>query len=460
MPLCPSCHSEIGTWLNDPIKTPLGLNGEDYIGITFLNGNHIIELQNMRRLQEEEAGIPENERTEFTEVNINGENWHVKHINELRLSTEKILIANAVYVSGSGGRADLLFRYFNYDADDNYIGGSKEEWTDVDEDNLPNLPSNQKIKIKAIHIEELRCPIPNLEGIEYPGTGFIRRYTTLYLNSVYTDFNSWDGNSASLSQGDTIRFTSDFSVENTEIWYESKYTYKDGSPGFEVQGWTLSGNISSLLATIGINPNISFIGVGASITGTDGLNLYHYYSLPGDLDPITYEEIDPRIDVWELASEPDISIQVIRESAEGPESVYLEAHYVDTEIAPSIGWTSFYIWKIIKNATTVEFNLFPGYDKYTQWIGGPPSINPAPINYTCIKIGNGSPEEYWQAYNAEYGTDRSEDYIGYVPITVILSPTHVRKYCNWGYYESAPGAPIRAEYVNGNKTIVYTCNIA
>jgi len=452
---CPTCHSEIGTWSSDPILTPKGLSGENYIGVTELKGWLITEIQNMRRSQEEEYGI--SPKTQFSEINLNSQHWHKKYINELRISTEKILTLHAKYVWGISGRQELLYRYFNYDKDGNYMGTHKNEWTDVDPDNLPNLPTNKKIKIKAILIEELRHPIFLLEGLEYPGTGFLRRYVTLDLTNVYTTFNS----GGSLSQGDTINFSSNFSIENTEVWWESFNAYDIlVIPAGLAEGWNLSGSRGNITATIEAHTQIKHAEVRYTVQ-TDGTDLWHHKSGFEEFAcPYTGEFAN--IDVYELGEEPDLIFQYF-DGATG-ECENIEPIVVDNESA-SAGWTSFYIWTASKSDNSTDFSLFPTYTVNTQWIGDPPNINPAPAGYQCIKIGNGTPLEYWIAWNEKYKdewwyTYTKKGYIGYDIVTVDLGGGNSRKYCNWGYSEIMGGAPIRAEYRKDNKTLVYTCNIS
>jgi len=201
--LCPTCHSDVGTgsldesdrvqgaqgtdsegrpvpqWSDDPILTPRGLNGETYVGDTLVRKAivHLQELQDQRHDQEDEAGIPQTEFSDF------GSDNHVlvRHIIELRQSTERLLNA-----SGS-----TLEEYFKLDADGNEvaqnpilsedfgISNPQDEWIEVERGapyidkngaivtsfelpdatsaQSPTLPENTKIK--GIHIEDLRHPV-------------------------------------------------------------------------------------------------------------------------------------------------------------------------------------------------------------------------------------------------------------------------------------------------------------
>ena len=138
---CPICFSESGKWSDDPIKCTPSLSTEEFKGFTVIKPTHIIEIQNSCNLAEAEVGLP---LTTWTVVNnINLFQVLKTCIKELRLSIEGILFA-------LDSDKD---HYFNYDKDGNYMGTSQMEWHD------PDLNSTI-IQVKAIHIEDLRHPIP------------------------------------------------------------------------------------------------------------------------------------------------------------------------------------------------------------------------------------------------------------------------------------------------------------
>lgn len=175
MELCPICHSPINvtdnqkeelrsrgvyTWTDDPIVTNQGLAGDQFKGLVFFNWRHIKEIQDARTAQETTSQITN--KTTFSEISAIID-LKKEHINELRISTEKIL--NKLTESNP---TINLSRYFNYDRDGTYHGTwqydekitDKIEWTDVDRTTgHPSLPS-EVTDIRAIHIEELRCQIP------------------------------------------------------------------------------------------------------------------------------------------------------------------------------------------------------------------------------------------------------------------------------------------------------------
>jgi len=144
MARCPICFTTLGYWTDDPIKTPKGLAGGDYIGFTDIKAEHIVELQEERAQQEIEVGISESNRTSFTPVQIEGQYIDItkQHILELRESTEKIL--NAIGQTKEG--------YFNYDNEgtEYNIGEHQLDWIDSD------LETEENNWIRAIHIEDLR----------------------------------------------------------------------------------------------------------------------------------------------------------------------------------------------------------------------------------------------------------------------------------------------------------------
>lgn len=143
-PRCPVCFSQIVTdpeeierlreegiyvWVEDPLLTPRGLAGEDYKGKTPCRWLHIIQLQEARQQQEEDVGIPEEEKTAFSGV---GRKEPIRkiHIEELRISTEKILLSMG-YTKEGTNEADLD-TYFNYDEEGNERRIEHQtEWTDV-----------------------------------------------------------------------------------------------------------------------------------------------------------------------------------------------------------------------------------------------------------------------------------------------------------------------------------------
>lgn len=192
-PLCPTCHSKISptgkrikdsnspgipAWSNDPMLTPSGLNGPTYIGVHLPSAIDIIEIQNVRKQQEQDLGITP--PTEFSSINIGTTIPQVTHITELRISTERILDASGV----------TLQDYFKTDIDGNIQPAGpqdiqdKTDWTDVSRGiaikntgintsilsvgntkfklnsittkNVPTIPS---IPLKGIHIEDLRHPL-------------------------------------------------------------------------------------------------------------------------------------------------------------------------------------------------------------------------------------------------------------------------------------------------------------
>ncbi len=161
---------DIYVWHEDPIKTKNGYAGNEYKGFIYLNETHIKELQEARANQENSVGILENQLTDFSDI-ADFTFSYKKHIEELRESTEKILIASGKTVEIDGEDVADLSSYFNYDEDGNYIGTykfgekveDKSEWRDVNRDieeleGFPKLP-REKTFIKNIHLEDLRHPL-------------------------------------------------------------------------------------------------------------------------------------------------------------------------------------------------------------------------------------------------------------------------------------------------------------
>lgn len=130
-------------WLNNTtLALESDLTKRYYKGLDQIKLADIItELQADRTAREQDLLDPLNYTT-FTSVNSSGKfQITKKHIEELRTSTEKLLIASGLSKS----------EYFNYDEDGNHIihpKGDKTEWTD------PTL--SNKFQIKASHVEDLR----------------------------------------------------------------------------------------------------------------------------------------------------------------------------------------------------------------------------------------------------------------------------------------------------------------
>lgn len=194
MTKCPTCHSEIGDgtpgsqqgdqgtdtngnpvpfWSDDPLLTRGAFNGTSYRGVTKIRGIHIKEIQDVRRQQEIDLGLPE---PTFSDVDEETKPTR-RHIVELRESTERILNASGV----------SLEDYFKLDAEGteqpqnsrveqtpqaewvdvergaSYIGNDGQTHTtfvlpDSTTQQSPTLPS--AVKVRAIHIEDLRHPVP------------------------------------------------------------------------------------------------------------------------------------------------------------------------------------------------------------------------------------------------------------------------------------------------------------
>jgi len=161
-------------WTDDPVLTLLGFNGPSFIDSQRGRFVQIQELQNARIAEEEEVGLAEEERTDFSNLD---DDTHIRntHIIELRESTEKILNVTGI---------DLK-EYFSLDIDgEEQTAGpndeqDKEEWTDVERgksylakdgtekttfllpdgtpESSPSLPDSTHVR--AIHLEDLRRPL-------------------------------------------------------------------------------------------------------------------------------------------------------------------------------------------------------------------------------------------------------------------------------------------------------------
>lgn len=167
-------------WSDDPILTHRGLAGDDYKGFIEPYWKHLKEIQEARKQQEIDAGIPEAEQTEFKELSEKENNpnkiiqFTKQQIEKLRTSTEKILKELGITKDDNGTEVADLENYFNNNENGDYLGTykygkkieDKIEWTRIDrttgQPSLPSKdsdPSNSTNWIRALDIEELRHPI-------------------------------------------------------------------------------------------------------------------------------------------------------------------------------------------------------------------------------------------------------------------------------------------------------------
>lgn len=228
--LCPTCHSDIGTGSTDDADRQQGAQGVDANGrpVPFFSDDplltrrefssgyqgtnrprvaHIVELQELRNAQEDESGLPQ---TSFSPIDNTTHSLR-RHIIELRIATER-LIAEA---------GSTLEEYFKLDADGNEqaqnprlaefgVPNPQVEWVDVDRgaeyidkdgnpqttytlpdssvEQAPTIPA--RIKVRGIHIEDLRHQVPTgLATVLVSGgsAGSVDpNFTTLFYGEVFT----------------------------------------------------------------------------------------------------------------------------------------------------------------------------------------------------------------------------------------------------------------------------------
>ena len=174
---CPKCFSILGTWINDPILTRTGskfvydensgllvpetnIQKRKYKGFIRIKAEIIIEIQDIRKQQEIDVGITEENRTKFSKVQSDSKGYWVvnkKHIKELRDSIEKILAISA----------QTKEEYFNYDEEGTERQSSHQlDWIDL---NLTK--TNFRGTIKDSHIEDLRKAIGGIYNWSQTSTG-------------------------------------------------------------------------------------------------------------------------------------------------------------------------------------------------------------------------------------------------------------------------------------------------
>ncbi len=145
MARCNVCHSIIGTWTEDPLKTPKGLAGPDYVGKDVIRYWHLIEIRNRINDTETSLGMTP---TDWEEELNNTTPIRYYHIIECRIAIEKIL---GCFLLTPTERAEILKQYFNYDEEGTHYGTTERgEWMESHLD--------ATIPIRAIHIEDLRRP--------------------------------------------------------------------------------------------------------------------------------------------------------------------------------------------------------------------------------------------------------------------------------------------------------------
>jgi hypothetical protein len=220
-------------WTDDPLLTPTGFAGLDYIGISPIRYIHIKELQSYYSSLEIAIGI--SDPTEFIELF----DRDPIVIVQLRISVEKILTAIGMTISD----------YFKSDRHGNLIETTQTDWTDVDRsEGIPNLSPNYPIR--ACHIEELRrgmligfntlfCHsgyngdylLPGL-GVFSNNTKYFRKFERInehgwnenMWNCLVHQFNTWylfstgDWTSGYFAPTYSWNETNDLSIENWQGW--------------------------------------------------------------------------------------------------------------------------------------------------------------------------------------------------------------------------------------------------
>jgi hypothetical protein len=189
MDKCPYCYTELGIHISDPITLPQGspyswinnttleyvgdISQRLYKGLSSITEDELIELQNKLSALEIDIGVTP--LTSFSSIIPNKVQVSNKHIMEMRSSIEKILIALGMTKT----------EYFNYDEEGNHIihpNGDKIEWTDP-------ILDVQKVVSKAIHIEDLRHPLPTtyFEYFNKSDVGIIPINISPYYGYFYGD---------------------------------------------------------------------------------------------------------------------------------------------------------------------------------------------------------------------------------------------------------------------------------
>jgi hypothetical protein len=151
--------------MDDPIKTPLGLAGSEYMGRTPISIGVITQLQLCWNYLATHCGVP-------TPTPITTANSSRQQITQLRCIAEACLTKLGLNLS----------YYFSHDRYGLSYSTTQSDWTDVDRTlGFPALP--QRVPMKAIHIEELRRLI--LKVTEEPSALLVK---TNYIEGIFCYF--------------------------------------------------------------------------------------------------------------------------------------------------------------------------------------------------------------------------------------------------------------------------------
>lgn len=268
---CPYCYRPLGVWKHDPLLLADGskykwsddthlvlvpdVKNRIYKGMYQITETELIELQEHRKALEEEL-LPEAERTTFSPINKTGKfQITVKHIKELRDSTEKLLTTMGMTKDD----------YFNYDEEANKIihpNGDKSEWFE------PSLSPNT-FQCKNLHIEDLRHNIPTMwmetweKGTEF--TNFVHAYDATSAEDT--------------AESKDISFTANHYWE-TYIHAHATGMAPVGGAGATGEA-TTTFNLTSVKDIQGIlNSKAHAWGAGCTGSGRSSINLFTYVSNP------------------------------------------------------------------------------------------------------------------------------------------------------------------------------------
>ena len=132
---CPICYNDVGTYTDDPMKTPLHFN-DSLRGICMQRERHITEIQD--RINEYEAQFGVNSLTTWTPTEKGKYPYRGKHINEIREAIEGVLVKIGVSLSD----------FLSQDENGNLTLGITD-WLD-------GHRLLEKQIVRAMHVEEIR----------------------------------------------------------------------------------------------------------------------------------------------------------------------------------------------------------------------------------------------------------------------------------------------------------------
>ena len=375
--ICPICYSKIlnqdgsgsQTWLNDPILTPKGLAGIRFTGFQRIRKTDISALQGVRGDDEVAAGVPEEDRIDFSNLSSTGY-FQVKkeYITEIRDSIENSLEA-------SGLTKD---EFFNYNEDGVDMDSSQSDWHNT---NLDIFQGN----IKALHIEDLRHYMATASGefLLFYGTG----YDTVRI------CEESNGNTNLVDQPTATLDVSSY-CEKGDIIYTENYIFT--IYGLVISKYDLSYNLlstrtmSSAMTSARILTDNSYVYVvGYSRDGGNEEDYVWLYKLNFDLENVQYKKITVDSSYQEIVENVSKSTRVHNSIITCLDKGYLYFEVedylrVDDPTKETSSYTNIPIWMYKSIFGGWWFYKLASALMFSSWVGFVPSPNLQVLSYGTL----------------------------------------------------------------------------